>query len=86
MTEHSAAARPLFGCEARKDGSVIATIRAFASAGGCRVEASVFPEGSPAQAGPYLFATVEEARSFIAEAGESLTYLGCDVGDPHHHG
>jgi hypothetical protein len=77
-----AGGRQLFARQAHRDGRSVAIIRAFAYDDHCVVETEVFPaqRGTERTAtGPYTFADPEQARKFVAELVESLTYLGCDV-------
>ena len=77
-----AGARPLFARHALRDGRSVAIVRAFAYEDHCVVETEMFPSqpgGARTDAGPFTFADAEQARKFVAEIVESLTYLGCDV-------
>jgi hypothetical protein len=77
------AERELFVRHARKDGRVVAVMRAIDHGDSCVVEAEVFPAGKPstepARPGPYTFAEAREATAFVTEAVEALMYLGCDI-------
>jgi hypothetical protein len=67
---------------ARKDGRPVAVLQLVRHEQHCSVEAQVFPRGSgPAETrrGPYNFSTVAEASSFVDEAVDALTYLGCEI-------
>ena len=68
---------------ARKDGRQVVTLRCVDEGAECVVQCEVYPVTGfavePLRPGPYRFATVDEARSFMYEAAQSLTYLGCDV-------
>jgi hypothetical protein len=71
----------LFVRHARKDGQLVAVLRAVDRGESCMVEAEVFPRGSMQQVrtGPYIFASAHEAGEFVTEAVAALMYLGCDV-------
>jgi len=71
----------LFVRYARKDGRLIATLRAVEHGGACVVEAEVHPHGTSqlVRPGPYTFADAHEASAFVTEAVTALMYLGCDV-------
>jgi hypothetical protein len=71
----------LFARHARKDGHLVAILRAVDRGDSCVVEAEVFPRGSMQQVrpGPYVFANAHEAGEFVTEAVAALMYLGCDV-------
>ena len=49
----------------------------------CVVECEVYPVSGlrvePLRPGPYRFASEQDATSFMEEAVQALTYLGCDV-------
>jgi hypothetical protein len=68
---------------ARKDGRQVVSLRSLARGGEFVVECEVYPVSGlqidPLVPGPYAFATSQEASSFLDEALEALTYLGCDV-------
>jgi hypothetical protein len=68
---------------ARKDGRQVVTLRSFARGAEFVVECEVYPVSGfhvdPLRPGPYRFASEEEARLFMSEAGQALTYLGCDI-------
>jgi hypothetical protein len=71
----------LFVRHARKDGQLVAVLRAVDRGDSCVVEAEVFPRGSMelVRPGPYHFASPHEAGEFVTEAVAALMYLGCDV-------
>jgi hypothetical protein len=73
--------RELFIRHARKDGRLVAVLRAVDRGGSCVVEAEVYPHGSTQQArpGPYTFADAHQASAFVTEAVAALMYLGCDI-------
>ncbi len=73
--------RELFVRHARKDGRLIAVLRAVDRGGACLVEAEVYPQGSTqlARPGPYTFADAHQASAFVTEAVAALMYLGCDI-------
>ena len=74
------AGRELYVRHARKDGRSIAIIRATDHGDSCVVEAEVFTEaGQTIHPGPYTFADPRQATTFMAEAVETLIYLGCHV-------
>ena len=77
----STPARELFVRYARKDGTLVAMLRAVDQNGPCLVEAEVHPPGSsqPVRPGPYTFADAQEAGAFVTEAVTALMYLGCDI-------
>ena len=75
-------ARELFVRYARRDGRLIALLRAVDQGGGsCVVETEVHPQGSSqlVRPGPYTFADAQEASEFVTEAVTALMYLGCDI-------
>jgi hypothetical protein len=76
-----APAHELFVRYARKDGRLVATLRAVAREDSCVVEAEVHPHGTTqlVRPGPYTFADAAEASAFVTEAVTALMYLGCDV-------
>ncbi len=69
---------------ARKDGKQVVTLRAIQRGVECTVECEVYPVSGlrvdPLSPGPYTFDTPEEAKAFVAEAAQALTFLGCEVG------
>lgn len=73
--------RELFVRHARKDGRLIASLRAVDTGSACVVEAEVFPHGSSqmTRPGPYSFADAHQASAFVTEAVAALMYLGCDI-------
>jgi hypothetical protein len=83
--EHQAALageeRELFVRHARKDGRLVAVLRAVDRGGSCVVEAEVYPQGSTqlARPGPYAFSDAHKASAFVTEAVAALMYLGCDI-------
>ncbi len=79
--ELPAASRELFVRHARKDGQLVAVLRALDYGGSCVVEAEVYPQGSTEQArpGPYTFQDAHQASAFVTEAVAALMYLGCDI-------
>jgi hypothetical protein len=70
--------------QARKDGQLIAVIRAVERDDVHVVEADVYPLGSLqlVRPGPYTFEHPHEATAFMTEAVAALIYLGCDVQAP----
>jgi hypothetical protein len=83
--EHQAAVtaeeRELFVRHARKDGRLVAVLRAVDRGGSCIVEAEVYPQGSTqlVRPGPYTFSDAHKASAFVTEAVAALMYLGCDI-------
>lgn len=77
----AAAGRELFVRHARKDGNMIATLRAVDHGSSCVVEAEVLPQGTTqlVRPGPYVFADAQQASAFVTEAVAALMYLGCDI-------
>ena len=73
--------RELFVRHARKDGRLVAMLRAIDHGASCVVEAEVYPHGSTqlARPGPYTFADAHQASAFVTEAVAALMYLGCDI-------
>jgi len=73
--------RELFVRFARKNGRVVAMLRAVDQGETCVVEAQVHPDGSTqlVRPGPYTFADAHEASAFVTEAVSALMYLGCDI-------
>ncbi len=73
--------RELFVRHARKDGRLVAMLRAVDHGSSCVVEAEVYPQGSTqlARPGPYTFADAHQASAFVTEAVAALMYLGCDI-------
>lgn len=73
----------LFEHEIRRDGRVVATLRALRTADGVTVESEVFPVTQAAgEAGltrPFAFASVDHARRFTDEALVAFEYLNCTV-------
>jgi hypothetical protein len=66
---------------ARKDGQLIAVVRAVDHGSTYVVEAEVYPRGTMqlVRPGPYTFQDAHEATAFMNEAVAALMYLGCDV-------
>jgi hypothetical protein len=72
--------REMFVRHAQLEGRSIARLRVVERGDTCVVEAEVFPRDAPATlAGPYTFPDAAQATAFVAEAMESLLYLGCEV-------
>jgi hypothetical protein len=73
--------RELFVRHARKDGRLVAMLRAVDHGASCVVEAEVYPHGSTqlSRPGPYTFADAHQASAFVTEAVAALMYLGCDI-------
>jgi hypothetical protein len=77
----STSERELFVRHARKDGRLVAVLRAVDHGSSCVVEAEVRPHGSTqlVRPGPYTFSDVHQASAFVTEAVSALMYLGCDI-------
>jgi hypothetical protein len=77
----SASGQELFVRHARKDGRLVAMLRAVDLGDSCIVEAEVYPHGSNqlTRPGPYTFADPHQASAFVTEAVAALMYLGCDI-------
>jgi hypothetical protein len=73
--------RELFVRHARKDGKVVAMLRAVDRGSSCVVEAEISPQGrnETVRTGPYTFSDAHQASAFVTEAVEALMYLGCDI-------
>jgi hypothetical protein len=73
--------RELFVRHARKDGKLVAMLRAVDRGSSCVVEADVSPQGTNqlVKAGPYTFSDAHQASAFVTEAVAALMYLGCDI-------
>ena len=73
--------RELFVRHARKDGRLVAVLRAVDHGASCVVEAEVYPHGSNqlTRPGPYTFLDAHQASAFVTEAVAALMYLGCDI-------
>jgi hypothetical protein len=85
LTQTLAVATPggheLFVRHARKDGRLVAMLRAIDHGSSCVVEAEVSPYGTNqlVKAGPYTFSDAHQASAFVTEAVAALMYLGCDI-------
>jgi hypothetical protein len=77
----AAGGRELFVRHARKDGRLVAMLRAIDLGDSCVVEAEVYPHGSTqlTRPGPYTFDDPHQASAFVTEAVAALMYLGCDI-------
>ena len=66
---------------ARKDGRLVAVLRAVDHGQSCIVEAEVYASGSTqlTRPGPYSFSDAHSASAFVTEAVAALMYLGCDI-------
>jgi hypothetical protein len=73
--------RELFVRHARKDGKMVAILRAIDFGTSCVVQAEVSPQGTNqlVKPGPYTFPDAHQASAFVTEAVAALMYLGCDV-------
>jgi hypothetical protein len=71
----------LYVRHARKDGQLVAVLRATDRGDACVVEAEVYPHGSLqlVRPGPYTFPDHQQAGAFVTEAIAALLYLGCDI-------
>ena len=78
---HRTGGRELFVRHARKDGRLVAVLRAVDFGDACTVEAEVYPQGSTqmTRPGPYTFGDAHQASAFVTEAVAALMYLGCDI-------
>jgi hypothetical protein len=76
-----AGGQELFVRHARKDGRLVAMLRAVDHGSSCIVEAEVSPQGTTqlVKAGPYTFSDAHQASAFVTEAVAALMYLGCDI-------
>ena len=77
----STAENELFVRHARKDGRLVAMLRAVDHGSSCVVEAEICPYGSTqlVRPGPYTFPDAQQASAFVTEAVAALMYLGCDI-------
>ena len=77
----TAGGRELFVRHARKDGKVIAMLRAVDHGTHCVVEADVLSRQTAQRTrpGPYTFPDAHQASAFVTEAVAALMYLGCDI-------
>lgn len=80
-TAEVAEGRELFVRHARKDGKMVAILRAVDHGSSCVVKAEVCPHGTTqlVRPGPYTFADANQASAFVTEAVAALMYLGCDI-------
>jgi len=73
----------LFRHEIRRDGRMIATLRALETELGVTVESEVFPvtqpPGGPGVTRPFAFGSLDQARRFADEALIAFEYLNCTV-------
>jgi hypothetical protein len=71
----------LFVRHARKDGKMVAMLRAVDHGSACVVEAAVLPHGTTqlVRPGPYTFSDAHQASAFVTDAVAALMYLGCDI-------
>ena len=73
----------LFQHEVRRDGRVVATLRAHKTPAGVTVESEVFPvtqvAGQPGVTRPFDFGSLEHARRFADDALVAFEYLNCTV-------
>ena len=76
-------ARALFEHEVRRDGRIVATLRAYQTADGVTVQSEVFPvtqpPGEPGLPRPFTFGSLDHARRFADEALVAFEYLNCSV-------
>jgi hypothetical protein len=77
----SSEGRELFVRHARKDGKMVAMLRAVDHGSSCVVEAEVLPHGTTqlVRPGAYTFPDAHQATAFVTEAVAALMYLGCDI-------
>jgi hypothetical protein len=80
-TSETTEGRELFVRHARKDGKMVAMLRAVDHGSSCVVEAEVCQNGTTqlVRPGPYTFADAAQASAFVTEAVAALMYLGCDI-------
>lgn len=82
-SDESPSPTPLFEHEVRRDGHVVASLRAFSTPTGVTVESEVYPLTQPKGADPvtrpFAFPTLDHARRFADEALVAFEYLSCDV-------
>ena len=80
-SSEAVAERELFVRHARKDGRLVAMLRAVDHGSSCVVETEVCPHGSTqlVRPGPYTFSDAQQASAFVTEAVAALMYLGCDI-------
>lgn len=68
---------------ARRDSREVVMLRCFKNSSDYVVECDVYPVNAmmiePLRPGPYHFQSLEQAKEFIAEALQVLTYLDCEV-------
>ena len=73
----------LFEHQVRREGRVVATLRAHQTDDGIVVESEVFSTaeaaGSPGQTRPFAFSSLDQARRFADEALVAFEYLNCSV-------
>jgi hypothetical protein len=71
----------LYVRHARKDGQLVAVLRAIDRGETCVVEAEVYQRDSMqlVRPGPYTFPDQHQAGAFVTEAIASLIYLGCEI-------
>ena len=73
----------LFEHEVRRDGRVVATLRAVQTAEGVTVESEVFPvtqaPGEPGLPRPFSFGSLDHARRFADDALVAFEYLNCTI-------
>jgi hypothetical protein len=76
-------ARALFEHDVRREGRLVATLRARQGPSGVVVESEVFPvtqaPGSPGIPRPFPFASFDQARRFAEDALVAFEYLDCTV-------
>ncbi len=68
---------------ARRNSREVVTLRCLKNSSDYVVECDVYPVNAmtvdPLRPGPYRFESLEQAKEFIAEALQVLTYLDCEV-------
>ena len=81
VAESDSDGRELFVRHARKDGKLVAMLRAVDHGSSCVVEAEVCPHGTTqlVRPGPVHLPDAHQASAFVTEAVAALMYLGCDI-------
>jgi hypothetical protein len=79
----SDSASMLFQHEIRREGRVVAILRAHSTSTGVRVDSEVYPLNEPAGGTPvtrpFAFTTLDQARRFADEALLAFEYLNCSI-------
>ena len=75
--------RELLVRHVRKDGQHVVTLRCVQRGDQWLIEGDVYPLGAmrvePLRAGPYAFATRDDAERFVDDAVLAFEYLGCEL-------